>query len=53
MKLDPKDTVENVKHLKIQYFYLTAQKNTAAMTSTQKNTDFPNSKPKKYSANPC
>ena len=46
MKLNPKDTVENVKHLKIQHLF-DNPKNTESMTSSQKNTDFPNSKPTK------
>ena len=52
IKLQPKNTVQNMKHLKIQH-YLTTLKNTAALGSTQKNTDLRNSKPKKYSADSC
>ena len=51
-RIGPKNTVEDIKHLKIQHLF-DNPKNTAALTSTQKNTDFRNSKPKKYSANPC
>ena len=52
IKLDSKNTVENIKHFKIQLLFCNP-KNTADVTSTQKNTDFRNSKPKKYSADPC
>ena len=47
MKLDPKNTVKNMKHLKIQHLS-NNPKNTAAVSCTPKNTDFRNWKPIKY-----
>ena len=38
--INPKDTVENVKQVKIQHLF-DNPKNTESMTSSQKNTDFP------------
>ena len=42
IKLDLKNTVENMKHLKIHHLF-----------GNPKITDFRNSKPKKYPADPC
>ena len=41
-----------MKHFEIQLIF-NNPKNAAAVTSIYKNTDFWNSKPKKYSADPC
>ena len=51
-KIGPKNTVEDINHLKIQH-YLTTQKNIAAMTSIQKIQIFEIQNKKKYSADPC
>ena len=53
MGLDPKNTVETLKHLKIQHIFNTL-KSTLALVSAQKNTDLRNDQIlKKYSADPC
>ena len=52
MKPDPKDTVENVKHLKIQHLF-DNPKNTATMTNTKKIQIFQIQNPKIHSADPC
>ena len=43
INLDPKSSIKNIKYLEIQDLF-NNQKNTAAVTSTQINTDFRNSK---------
>ena len=53
MGLDPKNTVETLKHLKIQHIFNTLQKYFSA-GQYPKNTDLRNDQiPKKYSADPC
>ena len=49
--MDPKILyVINIHHLNIQHLFLKKVKNTAAVTTELKNTNFQNSKPKNYSA---
>ena len=53
MKLDPKNTVETLKQLKIQYIF-NNPKSTSAVISKKKKYKFSKrSKPKKYSVDPC
>ena len=49
------DQIKTQKNTAEKYsiYYLTTPKNTAVMTSPPKNTDFPDSKPPKYTTDPC